>query len=32
MEYVVEVEPGELVSAPYGGTKVFPIGGATVRW
>ena len=32
MRYAVESAPGEFTSVPYGGTKWFPIAGATIRW
>ncbi len=30
--YALELNPGEFTTAPYGGTRFFPIGGITVRW
>jgi hypothetical protein len=32
MMYALEINPGEFVSVPYGGTRFFPIVGVTVRW
>jgi hypothetical protein len=32
MMYAVEVSPGTFVSAPYVGTRFFPIAGVTLRW
>lgn len=32
MRYAVESDPGVFTSVPYGGTRWFPIAGATVRW
>lgn len=32
MMYALEINPGEFISLPYGGTAPFPIGGVTIRW
>jgi hypothetical protein len=32
MRYAVQSASGEFTSVPYGGTRWFPIAGATVRW